>query len=117
MAYLSLFDNNMADMSEGELALVEEMEQMEKKVVVSYPEITLLTTKVKTQPLMPNSNLTDTIDSHKDTEDTSTLFNHTNTTKESLQPVLMYTHSDSNQKNTNLQEHVICPELIMPHSI
>ena len=84
----------------------------EMLVRVSYPLTTPYMTKVKIQLLPPNSNLTDTIDFHKETEDTSILFNHSNTTKEFLPPVLTSTHSALNLKNTNLLEHAICPELI-----
>merc|ERR1712070_90638 len=55
-----------------------------------------------------NSNLMVTTDSRNVWADTSILFNHTNITPTFPLLVSMFTRSDSNLKNTNLRELVIC---------
>jgi hypothetical protein len=65
-------------------------------------------TEETTQLYQPNFNLTDTIVSPKEVEDTSIWYNHTNTTRMFQQLVSMFTHSALNQKNTNHLVHAIC---------
>merc|ERR1711904_121585 len=57
---------------------------------------------------VPNSNLMVTTDSRNAWADTSILSNHTNITPTFPLLVSTFTRSDSNLKNTNLRELVIC---------
>jgi len=63
----------------------------------------------------PNYNLTDTTDSPKEPEITSTGSNHTNITLAHHVKVSMFTLSHSNPKNISHLEQPTCPVLITQH--